>query len=140
MHHELLVIEDTEVHLSILRKIAVQAGFASTGVSSVEGAATVLKKRIFQCITLDLNLGESSGNDILQLLADQKCRTPILIISASDDLTREVTARAGKILGLYIYPPQSKPVDLAVLRQTLKQIASDADRERHARLRDHRSR
>jgi DNA-binding NtrC family response regulator len=130
MHNELLVIEDTDVHLSILRKIAVQTGFATTGVNSVEGAATLLRKRAFDCITLDLNLGEESGNEVLQLLSELKCRTPVLIISGSDDRTRDVSSRAGKILGLNVYPPFPKPVDLAALRQTLKQIGADIDRQR----------
>jgi DNA-binding response OmpR family regulator len=134
MHNELLVIEDTDVHLSILRKIAVQAGFATTGVSSVHGASTVLQKRSFDCITLDLNLGDRSGNEILQLLSDMKCRTPVLIISAEDDRTREVTTRAGKILGLNVYPPFPKPVDIAALRETLKQIAANLDRDRRTRF------
>jgi DNA-binding NtrC family response regulator len=134
MQKDLLVIEDTLVHLSILRKIAAQAGFATSGVDSVAGAASVLEKRSFACITLDLNLGEQSGTEILQLLSEQKCRTPILIISAEDDRTRDVTMRAAKILGLNVYPPISKPVDLAALRKTLKDIADESDRQRIIRL------
>lgn len=130
MHNELLVIEDADVHLSILRKLAAQAGFATTGVSSVDGAKGILQKRGFDCITLDLNLGEQSGTEVLQFLADLKCRAPILIISGTDDRTRDVTERAGKILGLNIYPHFPKPVDLALLRQTLKQIAADTNRQR----------
>jgi DNA-binding NtrC family response regulator len=130
MHNELLVIEDADVHLSILRKIAAQAGFKTTGVDSVEQAMTTLQKRSFDCITLDLNLGERCGTEILKLLAELKCRTPILIISASDDHTRDVVSCAAKIHGLNVYPPISKPVDLRALRQTLKQIADDAKRER----------
>jgi DNA-binding NtrC family response regulator len=130
MLNELLVIEDTDVHLSILRKIAAQAGFATTGVNSFEGAESVLRKRSFACITLDLNLGAKSGSDVIQLLSDLRCRTPLVIISGSDDRTREVAAHAGKILGLNVFPPFQKPVDLAALRQTLSQIGADADRQR----------
>jgi len=36
MRNELLVIEDADVHLSVLPKIAAQAGFNTTGVSSVD--------------------------------------------------------------------------------------------------------
>jgi DNA-binding NtrC family response regulator len=135
MYHELLVIEDTAVHLSILRKIAAQAGFATTGVSSFEAAAQVVKALKFACITLDLNLGEKSGNDLLKLLSDMNYRGPLLIISAEDAHTRDVSARAGRILSLNVYPPFSKPVDLTALRQTLRQIAGEADRERRGHRR-----
>jgi CheY-like chemotaxis protein len=130
MLYELLVIEDADVHLSMLRKIAVQAGFATTGVNSVDGALNVLRRRNFACITIDLNFREGGGTEVLQLLADMRSRTPILVISGSDEQTRDLTVRAGNILGLNVYPPFSRPVDLALLRQTLRQIAAEADRER----------
>ena len=130
MLYELLVIEDADVHLSMLRKIAVQAGFATTGVNSVDGALNVLRRRNFACITIDLNFREGGGTEVLQLLADMRSRTPILVISGSDEQTRDLTVRTGNILGLNVYPPFSRPVDLALLRQTLRQIAADTDRER----------
>jgi len=130
MLYELLVIEDADVHLSMLRKIAVQAGFATTGVNSVDGALNVLRRRNFACITIDLNFREGGGTEVLQLLADMRSRTPILVISGSDEQTRDLTVRAGNILGLNVYPPFSRPVDLALLRQTLRQIVAHTDRER----------
>jgi DNA-binding NtrC family response regulator len=130
MLYELLVIEDADVHLSMLRKIAVQAGFATTGVNSVDGALNVLRRRNFACITIDLNFREGGCTEVLQLLADMSSRTPILVISGSDDQTRDLTVRTGNILDLNVYPPFSRPVDLALLRQTLRQIVADTDRER----------
>ncbi|MDU0959751.1 MAG: response regulator, partial [Bradyrhizobium sp.] len=58
MSNQLLVIEDAEVHLSILRKIAVQCGYEATCVTSVDAAAELLRSRTFECITLDLSLGD----------------------------------------------------------------------------------
>src|SRR5204862_1218582 len=83
MHNELLVIEDAELHLSILRKIAEQVGFKTTGAHSVAEASELLHERTFDCITLDLSLGEDSGIEVLQLLAKMKCRTPVIVTSAS---------------------------------------------------------
>ena len=133
MRNELLVIEDADVHLSIICKIAAQAGFAATGVNSVDAAAAVLRERSFDCITLDLSLGEQWGTDILKLLVNLKSRPPVLIISASDGDTRNLTRDAAKVFGLNIHPPISKPIDLRALRQTLRQIAAEAEHERHER-------
>jgi DNA-binding NtrC family response regulator len=130
MRNELLVIDDADVHLSILRKIAARAGFNTTGVNSVEAAASVLQRRTFDCITLDLSLGERSGHEVLQLLGELKCRAPIIIISASEDSTLTETVRIGNFLGLNICPPFAKPIDLPALRQLLKQIAGDTDRQK----------
>jgi CheY-like chemotaxis protein len=130
MRNELLVIEDTQVHLSILGKIAAQAGFNPTCVDSVEGATEVLRKRTFDCITLDLSLGERSGGEILELLAELKSRTPIVFISGSEEGERDENVRLATSLGLVVHPQFRKPVDLAALRQTLQQIATIAGCEK----------
>jgi two-component system, chemotaxis family, chemotaxis protein CheY len=130
VRNQLLVIEDTEVHLSILRKIALQAGFDATCVDSVEAAAAVLRRQTFDCITLDLSLGERSGTEVLFQLAALKSRTPILFISGSEDSTRDEHVRLATSLGLVVYPQFQKPVDLPALRETLRQIATIADCER----------
>jgi two-component system, chemotaxis family, chemotaxis protein CheY len=133
MRNELLVIEDADVHLSILRKIAAQAGFSTTGVSSVDAASILLQKRHFDCVTLDLSLGERSGTEVLQMLAELKYRGPVLIISASEDDELYASVRIGNFLELNVYPPFSKPINLPLLRQTLKQIAGEIDRQKLAR-------
>jgi len=130
MRNELLVIEDAEVHLTILGKIASQAGFNATCVDSVEAAAKVLRQRTFDCITLDLSLGERSGTEILFQLAALKSRTPILFISGCEDSTRDEHVRLATSLGLVVHPQFQKPVDLPALRETLRQIATLADCER----------
>jgi DNA-binding NtrC family response regulator len=133
MRNELLVIEDADVHLSILRKIAAQAGFNTTGVSSVDAASAVLQKRRFDCVTLDLSLGERSGTEVLDRLAELKFRGPVLIISASEEDGLYASVRIANFLDLNVYPPFSKPINLTLLRQTLKQIAHDTDRQRLVR-------
>jgi CheY-like chemotaxis protein len=130
MRNQLLVIEDSEVHLAILRKIAAQAGYDATCVTSVAAAAEVLRRRTFDCITLDLLLEERSGTEILFQLGAMKSRTPILFISGSEDATREEHVRLARSLGLVVHPQFQKPVDLPALRETLRQIATIADCER----------
>ncbi|MGJ4952610.1 response regulator [Bradyrhizobium sp. HKCCYLS20291] len=130
MRNELLVIEDADVHQSILRMIAAQAGFNTTGASSVDAAAAILRERQFDCVTLDLSLGERSGTEVLQLLAANKYRGPLLIISASEDQALDASARIGSFLDLNVYPPFHKPINLPLLRQTLKQIAGDTERRK----------
>jgi DNA-binding NtrC family response regulator len=132
MRNELLVIEDTNLHLSILSKIAAQAGFATTGANSVSEATRLLRGRNFDCITLDLSLGEESGMEILKLLAGMKCRTPIIVVSGSGDEAREETLRIGNFLDLNLCQPIPKPINLTVLRNALTQIADDTRRQKLA--------
>jgi DNA-binding NtrC family response regulator len=132
MDNELLAIDDADLHLSIVRKIAAQAGFKTTGANCVSEAARLLRERTFDCITLDLSLGEQSGVEILKLLAEMKCRTPIIVISGSEDAVLAETIRIGNFLGLNLCAPVPKPIHLAVLRTELTQIAHETQRQKLA--------
>ena len=132
MHNELLAIDDAALHLSIVRKIAEQVGFRTTGANSVVDAARLLRERVFDCITLDLSLGEQSGIEILKLLSAMKCRTPIIVVSGSGRETCDETVKIGNFLSLNLCPPIPKPINLVILRQAFVQIADRAQRQKLA--------
>jgi two-component system chemotaxis response regulator CheY len=132
MTNELLAIDDADLHLSIVRKIAAQAGFETTGAHSVAEASRLLRERSFDCITLDLSLGEQSGVEILHLLSELKCRTPIIVISGLGNATTEVTVRIGNFLHLNLCEPVPKPIHLAVLRDALARIADQTHKQKLA--------
>jgi CheY-like chemotaxis protein len=121
-HHSLLVVEDALVHRTIISKIGDKVGFVARSASSVEAAEALLRAQDFDAITLDLGLGEHVGIEVLRLLADLKSKTPIIIISASDDAILDETCRIGRSLDLDIWKPLRKPIDLAQLREMLEQI------------------
>jgi two-component system, chemotaxis family, chemotaxis protein CheY len=129
MSSQLLAIDDADLHLSIVCKIATQVGFVTTGANSVSQAARLLHERTFDCITLDLSLGEQSGIEILKLLAEMKCRTPIIVVSGSGNAICAETIGIGNFLDLNLCPPIPKPIHLAVLRSALTQIAHDTQRQ-----------
>jgi two-component system, chemotaxis family, chemotaxis protein CheY len=132
MGNELLVIENGELHLSILRKIAEQVGFATTGAHSVAETGELLRDRAFDCITLDLSLGEDSGIEVLQLMAKMQCRTPVIIISASGEQVCDETIRVGHFLKLNVCSPTRRPIHLAALRMALTRIAEGFEKPRLA--------
>lgn len=121
-HHSLLVIEDALIHRTIIAKIGDKVGFVTRSASSVEAAEALLRTHEFDAITLDLALGEHVGLEVLRLLAELKSRSPIIIISVSDDAVLEETCRIGRSLELNIWKPLRKPIDLRVLREVLEQI------------------
>jgi DNA-binding NtrC family response regulator len=129
MGNQLLAIDDSGPHLSIVCKIATQVGFAASGADSVSQATRLLQQRTFDCITLDLSLGEQSGIEILELLAAMKCRTPIIIISGSGNAICAETVGIAGLLDLNLCSPIPKPINLAVLRSMLTQIAHDTQKQ-----------
>ncbi|MGA7803974.1 response regulator [Bradyrhizobium sp.] len=136
MHNELLVIDDADLHLSILCKIAQQVGFTTTGAHSVAEATELLRERTFDCVTLDLSLGDQSGIEILKLLSEMKSRIPVIVISASGDEVREETVRIGNFLNLNVRVPIPKPIHLAALRKALTQVAVETERQKLATVAD----
>lgn len=125
MRHELLAIDDAELHLFVVRKIAAQAGFETTAASSIGEAARLLRERTFDCITLDLSLGEESGIAILRMLTEMDCRTPVIVVSGADDKTCEEIMLVGDFLEINLRAPVPKPIQVAVLRNALMQIAAE---------------
>jgi CheY-like chemotaxis protein len=132
MKNTLLAIDDSALHLSIVCKIAQQAGFTATGVTSASEARRALQESTFDCITLDLSLGEQSGSEIMHFLAEMKCPTPIVIVSGSTDDAREETVELGKLLKLRLCAPVAKPIDLAAFRNSLVRLAGEIERDKLA--------
>jgi DNA-binding response OmpR family regulator len=129
MHHELLVIDDAALHLAVLCKIAEQVGFRATGAHSVAEASQLLHDRAFDCITLDLSLGEESGIEVLQELSKIKCPTPIIVISASGQQACDETVRIGNVLNLNICSPIPRPIHLSAVRTALTRIAACTEKQ-----------
>ena len=118
----LLVIEDALIHSTIISRIADKGGFTTTTARSLEDACKVLSIRQFDCITLDLGLGERVGADVLGHLSAIRCRTPVIVISGSEKAVCDETVRIGRALDLNICESVPKPIDIKALRETLAHI------------------
>jgi two-component system, chemotaxis family, chemotaxis protein CheY len=130
MQNQLLVIEDAALHLPVLRKIAEQVGFSTTGARSVAETRELLRERTFDCITLDLSLGEDLSVEVLQLLAKIRCQAPVIVISASGEEVCDETVKIGNFLNLNVCSPIPKQIHLAALRSTLTKIARAAAKQK----------
>ena len=124
MVKRLLAIEDDHLHHLIIGKIAGNAGYEAIIASSVERATDLLHEGTFDCITLDLSLGDRSGVDVLHVLAELKTQVPIIIFSGTDHDECQATVRIGKDLGLNIWEPLTKPAGVVELRKVLDAISA----------------
>eukprot|EP01035_Chromulina_nebulosa_P040530 gene40530-54803_t len=122
---KLLVIDDDLVQRMIIARIGVQAGFDVIQASTFEEAATRLKSESFDCVTIDLSLGDRSGALLLPLIADVDCRLPIILISGVDEHILEATAKMSRLLDLETQK-FAKPVNLVRLREALMELRHDA--------------
>ena len=120
----LLVIDDDNPHRMIISRVAVKAGYEPVGAGDYEEAAELVRTTAFDCITLDLSLGEHAGIEMLRHLRKIGCKAPIVIITGSDGATCRETLRVAKSLDLKVSEPVAKPVDIAVLRYALERVRS----------------
>jgi two-component system, chemotaxis family, chemotaxis protein CheY len=118
----LLIIEDEPVHCAVISRIAGRVGFSATKAFSYDAACEALGAKRFDCITLDLGLGEHIGIDVLKYLSTIQCRAQIIVISHSDKEVCNDVMELGKALDLNVYDAVLKPIDLEALRETLVHI------------------
>ncbi len=118
----LLVIDDDNLHRMIICRVAAKAGYLPAGAASYDEAAQLVQEGGFDCITLDLSLGEQSGVDMLRHLWVIGCKAPVIIISGCDDATCSETEKVAESLKLNVWESIPKPVDMAVLRESLERL------------------
>jgi two-component system, chemotaxis family, chemotaxis protein CheY len=118
----LLIVEDAAVHSAVIDRIAAKIGFTTSKAHSYEAAFKALSARQFDCITLDLGLGEHVGLDVLRHLSTIQCRAQIIVISQSDKDTCNDVVELGRALDLNVCEALPKPIDLGALRNMLMGI------------------
>jgi DNA-binding response OmpR family regulator len=118
----LLVIDDDNLHRMVICRVAVKAGFVAAGAASYDEAAKSVQQNAFDCISLDLSLGEHAGVEVLRHLWIIGCKAPIIIITGCDDATCSEALKVAESLKLNIFEAIAKPVNLAVLRASLERL------------------
>jgi len=118
----LLVIDDDNLHRMIICRVAAKAGYVPAGAATYEEAAQLVQDGGFDCITLDLSLGDHAGVDMLRHLWVIGCKAPVIIISGCDDATCGETEKVAASLKLSVWESIPKPVDMAVLRESLERL------------------
>ena len=133
MSNRLLVIDDSNVHRVILCRIGEKAGFDATPAASYDEAVKLLRESEYDCITLDLSLGDRAGVEVLHFLSVINYRAPVIIISGAEDTIYEESVKIGKALKLNLCTPIPKPLDLSVLHKLLARIGQQADLQKLSR-------
>jgi ActR/RegA family two-component response regulator len=128
----LLIVEDALIHSTIIARIADKVGFTSEIAGCYEDACNLLHARQFDCITLDLGLGEHVGAEVLNHLSKIRCKARVIIISGSEKAVCDETVRIGRSLDLNICEPVPKPIDLKALREMLEHIRMQSRLEKLA--------
>jgi two-component system, chemotaxis family, chemotaxis protein CheY len=127
----LLVIDDDNLHRMIICRVAAKAGYLPAGAATYEEAAQLAQDNAFDCITLDLSLGEHAGVELLRHLWVVGCKATVIIISGCDDATCGDSKRIAESLKFKVWESIPKPVNLAVLRDSLERLKASREQTFH---------
>ena len=92
------IVDDEKAVCRAIGRLVTSAGFKSEIFSSAEEFLRSCRERQPDCLILDLSLPGMSGLELQQQLATDRCRTPIVVVSAHDDtLSRSQALQGGAV-------------------------------------------
>lgn len=120
----ILLVEDDEALARGLVAVLRGEGYSVDPAHDGESALAMAGDEPYAVITLDVNLPDMSGFDVLKSLRARGCRAPILMLTARDSLDDRVK---GLDLGAddYLLKPFEPPELSARLRALLRRPAAD---------------
>ncbi len=123
-NRKLIVLDDDDIAREIVSASAQRAGFECTGYASAKQFQAESKLHEHDFLVLDLNLEDTDGIEVLQLLSKQDFRAPILLVSGLEERVLFSTMRVGAALGLQLLEPIRKPLRPSELGAILESISS----------------
>lgn len=122
--NRLLVVDDDAGICALFSEVAEGCGYTVKTINTVlefKDAYTSFKPTL---IFLDLNIADKDGIELLQFLAKQKCKSPIIVISGHDEKVRSSVFRLGTSYGLEMVSHLPKPVSVPTLRDIFEREKS----------------
>jgi len=117
---EVLIVEDRQVMLKIIRRLMVQLGYSKVdeAVNGLQAVEKIREKR-YDLILSDWNMDGMSGFDLLKIVrADPAMRdTPFILVTAESKPENILAAKAAGATGYLV-----KPFKLDVLEKTLDHV------------------
>jgi DNA-binding response OmpR family regulator len=121
-----LLVEDDEMIAQGLQTALRQAAFAVDWMRDGKSAGTALQTSTFDLVLLDLGLPHRDGIDVLRELRRRGDATPVIILTARDDIQHRI---AGLDAGAddYIVKPFDLDEVTARMRSVLRRAAGRGD-------------
>jgi len=121
----LLIVDDDATQRALIALAAKDAGHPVTSAQSCAEAINRLEAARFDCVTLDLMLGDGDGTEVLQAMARAKFAGTVIVVSGMNAARRIAARSYARSLGIELQS-LPKPVDLAALRICLANLRKTA--------------
>ena len=116
----LVMVDDEPLMGTFVRTVAEPLGYTVETYTESVGFVAAVTKADPDIIILDLNMPDVGGIELMRVLAANKSRARIFIISGVDPVHQMMAEKQGESLGLKMAGIIPKPVRLADLRTILK--------------------
>jgi FixJ family two-component response regulator len=113
------IVDDDETICRSFARLLRAAGLQAVTYDSAESFLADRKHPQFGCLVLDIQLGGMSGIELAEQLATTGQRTPIIFITAHDDLEARSAAKALGCAAYFRKTDSGKEVLEAIRRVTL---------------------
>ncbi len=120
---KILGIDDNEDLLSLCEIALSSEGHEYTGINNSREGLQAIKDKKFDAVLLDLAMPDFSGTDVIDALVKEGImnKQKVIIFTASSATEEEY----GPLLEKGAHSILKKPLDIDVLIETLKKIASE---------------
>jgi len=118
----LLIVDDDKIHRVIYSSIAAKMDYRVDHAESPQAAELALRETRYEIVILDLMLGEDTGAEVLALMSRFAEKPRVLLVTGASKAMIEDTFRIGHALGLELFGPVRKPVNIALIRTVLKSM------------------
>ncbi len=122
----MLLLDDEPAVTEFIGQLAEEAGYAVLATHCADAFKAALASFRPDLIAIDLAMPGMDGIELLRYLAEEQCRTPILIISGLDARVLDAAERLGGARSLNIAGVLSKPARVATLRSILVDLYARA--------------
>ena len=78
---KILIVDDEKLHQYSLMELMIQNGYEVDSANNGDEAINKLKSEHIGIILLDLNMGGSNGEDVMQFITEQNIDTTIIVVS-----------------------------------------------------------
>ena len=116
----LLIVDDDKIHRVIYSSIPNKLNNRVDLAESPRQAFDALRAVQYDSVILDLMLGEETGSDVLVLMSSLADKPRVLLVTGASDGVIEETFAIGRKLGLEMFGPVRKPVNVTLIRSVLR--------------------
>jgi two-component system OmpR family response regulator len=120
-----LLVEDDDIIGDALHDHVVADGWDVDWVKDLKSALNATQARIYAVILLDLRLPDGSGLEVLRRLQCQSRDTPVIVLSAYDQVSDQIESRGSGAIDYLV-----KPFDLSELISRIRTVTKVAVGER----------